>query len=52
MRVRTGQGRRDFFEKEYFDKHYMLGIQMKGSAGKNFMFFLQDILETAIQMRI
>ena len=52
MRVIDAQGRGDFFEKEYSDKHYTLDIQNKGSAGKNFMFFLQDTLEIAIQMRM
>ena len=52
MRVIDAQGRRDFFEKEYFDKHYTLDIQKKGSAGKNFMFFRQDTLESALQMRM
>ena len=30
----------------------MHDIQKKGSAGKNFLFFLQDILKTAFEMRI
>ena len=39
MRVIDAQGRRDFFEKEYFDKHVMLDIQKKGSTGKKFHVF-------------
>ena len=31
--------RTSFFEQGHFDKHFMDDIQMKGSAGKNFLFF-------------
>ena len=33
------QGRTGFLEYENFDKHFMHGIQKKGSTVKNFLFF-------------
>ena len=42
----------NFSEQGNFDKHFMHEIQKKGSAGKNFLVFLQDILKYAFKMRI
>ena len=46
------QGRTGFLEQKHFDKHFMHEIQEKGSAGKNLVIFLQDVLKTAFQVRI
>ena len=46
------QGRAGSLEQKHFDKYFMHDIQKKGSAGKIFLFFVQDILKTVFQVRI
>ena len=46
------QSRTGFLEQKHFDNHFMYNIQKKGSAGKIFLFFLQDIPKTVFQVRI
>ena len=52
MRVTGAHDRTAFLEQWHFDKHFMYDIQKKGSQGKIFVFFLQDTLKIAFQMRI
>ena len=49
---RIFRGKTGFLEERHFDKNFMHDIEKKGSAGKIFMFFLQDILKIAFKMRI
>ena len=42
--------RAGFLEQKHFDKHFMHDIQKKDFAEE--IFFLQDILKTAFQVRI
>ena len=44
-------GRTSFLGQKHFDKHFMHDIQKKAPQGK-ILFFLQDILKTAFQVRI
>ena len=44
-------GRTSFLVQKHFDKHFMHDIQKKAPQGK-ILFFLQDILKTAFQVRI
>ena len=47
------RGRTGFLEQKHFDKRFMHDIQKKRAPqGKIFLFFLQDILKTAFQVRI
>ena len=54
------RGRTGFLEQKHFDKNFMhlctliktSALQKKGSAGKNFLVFLQDNLKTAFQAKI
>ena len=46
------RGRTGFLEQKHFDKHFMHDIQKRAPQRKTFLFFLQDILKTAFQVRI